>query len=119
MTEGALAADLRGILDYLELAPTSTEIQRITGLSAAQIEKALRGDIAGDAERREHIAIVASVVGDLAAVRVASTGSRSRGQPAADWLRGARVETSRGILSPLELLSDPLLAREALDLLRR
>jgi hypothetical protein len=69
----------------------------------------------GDLRRRHHVATVATVVRQLEAGRQFATGQTHRGESASSWLHSARVETSKGAKTPLETLSDPLLAAEALN----
>ncbi len=111
--------DLQTILSYLGIQQSSTEAQRITGLSKSAISEVLSGKRPRDTHRRRHIAIVASVIHELSSARSASTGSPERGKSAIGWLHAAAVHTSRGQVAPLEVLADTDLALEALDGLRR
>lgn len=115
----AEAEDLRSILSYLGLSQSSLETQQITGLSKSGISELLNGQRSRDSGRRRHIAIVAAVVRELSSARRAATGTSDRGKSAIGWLHTARVDTSRGRKSPLELLADTNLAIEALDRLQR
>jgi hypothetical protein len=111
--------DVRAILAYLGLPQSSVEASRITGLSKSAISDVLSGKRTRDTHQRRHIAVVATVIQELAATRSAATGSADRGKSAIGWLHTAAVETSRGSVTPLEVLSDTDLALEALDGLRR
>jgi hypothetical protein len=113
------AEDLQTILAYLAIRQSSAEAQRITGLSKSAISEILAGRRRRETARRVHIAVVANVVRDLMSARKAATGSEARGKSAIGWLYASTVETSRGRRSALEVLSDPVLAIEALDQLRR
>lgn len=106
-------------MSYLGIDATSREAFRITGLTASSLSDALAGKPVRDATRRRHIAVVASLIRDLAAARTAATGEPERPVPATSWLHSAVVVTSAGPRSPIEILSDPGLALEALDELRR
>lgn len=118
-TPSSGADDLRAILSYLDIAQTSAEAQRITGLTTSALTDALSGKPVRNVTRRWHIAVVASIVRDLAAARMFATGTPERAMPAAQWLHSAVVVTSVGPRAPIEILSDPALALEALDELRR
>ena len=72
------AEDLRSILAYLEVRQSSVEAQRITGLSKSAISEVLGGKRARNTRRRQHIAVVAAIVHELAATRLAATGSAER-----------------------------------------
>lgn len=113
------ADDLRTLLDYLGLAQSSPEAQRISGLTKSGISEVLGGKRTRDTGRRRHIGIVANVIEELAAVREASTGTPRRGASAVGWLHTATVQTSAGGRTPLEVLADTDLALEALSDLRR
>lgn len=113
------ADDIRTVMDYLGLSPTSPELLTITGLGPVAITAILRGRSRVGRSRRRHIRVVAAVIERLAAGRGASTGTGWRGTPAAGWLSAARISTSRGVRSPLEILADADLASEALDDLMR
>jgi hypothetical protein len=115
----AEAEDVRTILGYLRLTQSSPEAQEITGLSKSAISELLSGKRIRDTARRRHIAYVAGIVKELSSARFASTGTRDRGKSAIGWLHTARVDTSRGQKSPLELLADTDLTIEALDQLHR
>jgi hypothetical protein len=119
MANPSEAEDVRRILGYLELEPGSPEIQQIVGLTTEDLERLLRGESSTSAARRSHIRVVASIVRILAETRSAATGTASRGRPATDWLVDARIRTGSGTKSPLEILADEALAREALDELSR
>lgn len=113
------ADDLRAILSYLDIAATSVDAQRITGLAPSAMSDALSGIPVRNVARRRHIAVVASIVRDLAAARMFATGVPERAMPAAQWLHSAVVVTSVGRRAPIEIFSDADLALEALDALRR
>jgi hypothetical protein len=106
-------------MSYFGLAATSPELLKITGLGSSAIVEILQRLDHSDTSRRHHIGVVAAVVERLAAGRAASTGSGLRRSQASDWLTKARISTSRGDLSPLEILADADLAKEALDDLMR
>src|SRR4051794_27335133 len=111
--------DLREVLDYLPIAQSSAEAQAITGLTKSAISEVLAVKRPRGTHRRRHIAIVAAVIRELAAVRSVSTGSAERGKSAIGWLHTGVVETSRGRATPLEVLAASDLAAEALEDLRR
>ena len=113
------ADDLREILGYLGISQSSTEARAITGLSKSAISEVLRGRRTRDTNRRTHIAVVAEVMRHLQTARAAATGAPERGRSAIGWLHATRAETSRGMESPLTILSDTSLALEALDGLNR
>lgn len=117
--DGGVADDLRAILDYLGLAPDDPEMVLITGLPPADLDRVLQGS--GDVPERirHHIGITAAIVRVLAAGREAATGSRHRPASARDWLHTGQVLTSRGLLAPIDVLSDTALAEEALDEMQR
>lgn len=108
------AEDIRAIIGYLGLAQSSSEIQQITGLAKSAISEVLSGQRTRDTSKRRHIAIVAAVVRRLSQGRRAATGSNARGQSAVGWLHTAPVATSQGRLTPLQVLADTELAKEAL-----
>lgn len=115
----AEAEDIRTIIGYLGLSQSSDEVQQITGLAKSAISEVLGGQRARDTARRRHIAIVASLVTRLSQGRRAATGASARGKSAVGWLHTARVATSRGDKTPLQVLADTNLAIEALnDLVR-
>jgi transcriptional regulator with XRE-family HTH domain len=113
------ADDVRAIVRYLGLAQSSREALEITGLSKSAISEVLSGRRRRDTARRRHIAIAAEVIRRLADARRASTTTSERGASAIGWLHTARVETSRGPRTPLEVLADTDLAMEALAELTR
>jgi hypothetical protein len=113
------AEDVRAIIEYLGLAQSSPEAQRITGLGKSAISEVLSGHRVGNTNRRTHIAIVAAIVRRLSSGRETATGSAERGKSAIGWLYTARVETSSGARSPLDVLSDTSLALESLGGLER
>ena len=108
------ADDLRQIFDYLRIPPTGPEAQRITGLGKSTISEILTDQRVRDSRRRPHVALVAELIGDLKRARRASTGTLNRGGSASGWLHAGRVETSRGVRTPLEVLADSELVREQL-----
>ena len=112
------ADDVRLIVRYLGIRPSSWECQIITGLSKSSISDLLNGKRSRGTRRQRHIAIAAEVVERLAAARIAATGTDSR-VPSTRWLRSAQVATSRGTRTPLEVLGDSELASEVLEGLRR
>jgi hypothetical protein len=91
----------------------------ITGLSPADLDRVLEGMSDAPERIRHHIGIAAAIVRVLAAGREAATGSRHRPASARDWLHTGQVLTSRGLRSPIDVLSDTVLAEEALDELQR
>ena len=107
--------DVRAIVEYLGIPQSSEEVQSITGLTKSAISELLAGQRVRDTHQRRHIAIVATVIRRLREVREASTGTPERGQSALGWLHSARVVTSRGSKTPIEILADSSLALEALD----
>ncbi len=113
------ADDLRDILGYLGIAQSSAEARQITGLSKSAISEVLSGRRKRETSRRTHIAVVAEVIRQLRAARLMATGAPARGKSAIGWLHATRIDTSRGSLSPLAILSDTALAQEALDGLAR
>ena len=119
LTRSSAADDLRAILSYLGIEASSRDALRITGLTASSLSDALAGKPVRNVTRRRHIAVVASLVRDLAAARTAATGEPQRPLPARRWLHSTVVVTSAGPRSPIEILSDAGLALEALDELRR
>lgn len=115
----AEAEDIRTIIGYLGLSQSSEEVQQITGLAKSAISEVLSGQRPRDTSRRRHIAIVAAVVKRLSEGRRAATRTSSRGKSAVGWLHTAPVVTSRGIKTPIQVLADTDLAKEALyDLMR-
>ncbi len=108
------ADDLRLIFEYLRISPTGPEGQRITGLGKSTISEILAGQRVRDSRRRSHVALVAELISDLRQARRSGTGSADRRATAIGWLHAGRVETSRGIRSPIELLADTELVREQL-----
>jgi hypothetical protein len=113
------ADDIRTIIRYLGLIPSSEATQRITGLTAPAIKAALTRGRPVEPAARIHLQTVANVIERLAAARAAATGSRDRPMPAALWLELAAVETSRGRVSPIDILADQELCDELLaDLMR-
>lgn len=106
--------DLELVVRYLGLPQSSTEIQQITGLSKSAISEILNDQRVRDTRQRRHLAIVAELIRQLRASRKAVTGSAERGKSALGWLHSARVATSRGTRTPLEVLSDTHLALEAI-----
>lgn len=113
------ADDVWRILSYLELEPGAPEIERIVGLPTEELARLLRDEPSGGVDSREHIRVVATIVGILEEARLAATGTVMRGRPATHWLNHARIQTRAGIKSPIEILSDETLAREVLDDLSR
>jgi hypothetical protein len=109
------AEDLRAIVEYLGLNPSSADLQEITGLDEVALSAGLLGGGIEELSRRRHVAIVATVVRHLAAARQIAAGQTDRGTSASGWLHSARIETSRGIRSPIQVLADPVLAAEALN----
>jgi hypothetical protein len=117
-TSRSEADDLRLIVDYLGIRPSSLECRRITGLSKTSISDLLHGNRKGSSRRRTHIATVAEIVAILSAARLAATGESTRG-PWSRWLHVGQIRTSTGVRTPLEVLSDDALAREILADLQR
>ena len=113
------AEDLRAIVEYLGILPSSPEAQSITGLTEAAISDLLSGRLVRPTSRHAHIAVVASVVRRLVDARQAATLSTDRGGSVLGWLHTAQISTSVGIQTPLAVLSDTSLALEALDGLER
>jgi len=109
------AEDLRAIIDYLGVSPSDQDMQELTGLDEVTISAGLAGGGIEEADRRSHVAVVAAVVGLLKAGRQIATGETDRGKSASGWLHSAQVETSLGLRTPLEILSDPVLAERALN----
>lgn len=114
---GSEADDLRLIFGYLRIPPTGPEAQRITGLGKSTISEILAGKRVRNSRRRPHIALVAELIRDLQSARRAATGSQERGASASGWLHAGRVETSRGVRSPLSVLAETDLVREQIRLL--
>ena len=112
------AEDLRTIVEYLGILPSSPEVHSITGLTEA-IADLLTGRRVRPTRRHTHIAVVASVIRRLAEARQAATLTADRGASAMGWLHTAQISTSVGIQTPLAVLSDTSLALEALDGLER
>ncbi len=113
------ADDIRTIIRYLGLIPSSEATQRITGLSVPAIKAALTRGRPVDPVARLHLQTVANVIERLADARTAATGSPDRPMPAALWLELATVETSRGRMAPIDILADQELCDELLaDLMR-
>lgn len=108
------ADDLRLIFDYLRIAATGPEAQRITGLGKSTISEVLAGQRVRDTRRRPHVALVAELIRDLQRARAAATGTADRRASAAGWLHAGRVVTQQGTLSPIEVLADTDLVREQL-----
>lgn len=113
------AEDLRAIVDYLGILPSSPEAQSITGLTESAIADLMSGHRVRPTSRRAHIGVVASVIRRLVEVRQTATLTTNRGGSALGWLHTAQISTSIGIKSPLAVLSDTSLAIEALDGLER
>jgi len=109
------AEDIRTIIGCLGLSQSSAEVQQITGLAKSAISEMLSGRRARDTAKRRHIAIVAAVVKRLSEGRLAATGTGERGRSAIGWLHTAQVATSRGIKTPIQVLADTDLAKEALS----
>ena len=105
--------DLDTIADYLQVEPTGTEMQRITGLSASTLSAVLKGQTASS-RRREHTAIVGALIRAMARHRELATGSPERPRSAKGWLYAAVVKTPHGAKRPIEILADTNLAWEAL-----
>ena len=110
-----VAHDLRAIVEYLGLSPSDQDMHAITGLDQATISAGLLGGGIDDVARRSHVTAVATVIRHLKAGRQIATGEADRGSSASGWLHSARVETSLGLRTPLEVLSDPVLALEVLN----
>jgi hypothetical protein len=113
------AEDLRTIVEYLGILPSSPEVQSITGLTESAIADLLSGRRVRSTRRHTHIAVVASVIRRLAEARQAASLTADRGDSAMGWLHTAQLSTSVGIQTPLAVLSDTSLALEALDGLER
>ena len=113
------ADDVRLIVGYLGIAQSSPEAQTITGLTKSGISEVLSEKRVHGTSRRRHIAVVASVIRELASARSAATGTPDRGESALGWLYTGRVSTTLGPRTPLEVLSDTSLALEVLDGLER
>lgn len=113
------AEDLRQILGYLGLAQSSAEAVQITGLTKSAISEVLGGRRKRDTSRRRHIAIVAALIDRLAEGRHAAAGVTGANRSAIGWLHTARVATTRGQVTPLQLMADTELVMEALDELTR
>ncbi len=112
------ADEILVIAAYLGIEELSAEIQAIVGQTGTTISDLPSGRRRKDAEMRGHIDTVTAVIERLRNARSASTGRDERDTAAGEWLRSARIPTSRGIKSPLEILGDTSLAMDALrDLL--
>jgi hypothetical protein len=113
------ADEIRTVIRYLGLIPSSEVTQRITGLSVPAIKAALTRGQPVDPAVRPHLRTVATVIRRLAEARAAATGSRDRPMPGDLWLELATVETTRGRLSPIDILADQELCDELLAELMR
>jgi hypothetical protein len=118
-SEATEAEDIQTIVSCLGLSETSAELQRITGLETTVLLQILSGGRRRDTAARAHVAVVAALIHRLAEGRAASTRTGQRQHTSLIWLHTAPVATSKGINTPLEVLSDPDLAREVLDGLMR
>lgn len=96
------------------MAQSSAEIQQITGLTKSAISEVLSGRRTRDTAKRRHIAIVAAVVTRLSEGRRAATGTTDRAQSAIGWLHTAQVDTTGGVMTPIQVLADAALAEQAL-----
>lgn len=111
-TEDSRAID--DISRLFSIAPTGALMSKITGLQRASLSDTLAGKIA-KSSRHAHLQIVGQLVRATVEWQRALGGTEPLDSA---WLENATLHTSRGKKTPLAVLSDTTLAREALDQLQ-
>jgi hypothetical protein len=109
--------DLAFIAGQLGLDPVGSDMERITGLSAAALSRANRGQ--SRTRRWRHLATLAALVRELLALMKDATGSPELDPAAArSWLYGGRVVLAGVSHRPVDVLADEELAVALLAELR-
>lgn len=113
-----LAKDIRRIASFFGLEPTGELMVKLTGTKSSSLSRLLsrRTTLLRTAA---HISVLAALASEIEAYledKYPSSSGRTRVQPLQmrQWLVSGVLDTDRGPMAPLEVLSDPDLARAAL-----
>jgi hypothetical protein len=113
-----LAKDIRRIASFLGCEPTGELMVKMTGTKASSLSRLLSGRTTL-LRTAAHISVLAALTSELEAyleLKYPSPDGSTLVQPMQmrQWLISGVLDTDRGPMAPLEVLSDPDLARAAL-----
>lgn len=113
-----LAKDIRRIASVLGCEPTGELMVELTGTTASSLSRLLNGRTTM-LKTAAHISVLAALTSELEAylkLKYPSPDGRTHVQPMQmrQWLVSGVLDTDRGPMAPLKVLSDPDLARAAL-----
>ena len=106
--------DLRTTAEFLGIEPNGSRMIRLTGLRRAELTAILLGS-PQESRRRAHLGTLGSFSRISSEALQAMGGLDTMGKNGVAWLELSKTETSRGMMSPIEALSDDQLVLEALD----
>ena len=117
LTKQPVAADgeaVRALTGFFGLSPTGKIASAVTGLSPASIHDLLSGKTK-KSSRHAHLQVLKQVVDSVAEWRRRNGDVDQLGEA---WLMNTTLDTSAGERAAVDVLSDPVLAREALAQIR-
>lgn len=114
------AENLTAVATYFGLEPESAGMAKLTGMSQSSLGRIHRGAIQRPRPNASaHLSVLAAFVNEAAELLERVTGAPATRASMRDWLHSGWVRTSQARMRPIDALSDPQLAVEALDELRR
>jgi len=113
--DSSIRDELHEIATFFDLKQNGAEMSRLTQAQPSSLSRALNPKVKSRPRSAGHIGTLTAFVRTARAAIDEGTGHPPSPEGMRAWLYAGKVPTaSKGLISPIEALSDPALAKEAL-----